>query len=250
MHEAKSHDENCVITLTYAPEHLPKNGSIVPEHAVNFMKRLREHADRKENRQGIKTYGCAEYGEQFGRPHYHIILFNYTFRDAKPYGGKPGYYTSDILNQVWGFGGTQVMDLTFDSAAYVARYIMKKLTGARAGEYGEKLPEQTICVSQKGIGKDWYKENKHKIYAIDLMHVNGQKIKPITYYDKRYEIEHTENYKKIKEKRKQEIEKYIAKIHEEIRNGNHTNDFSRRDRQRAHEKVMEAKAALLKRTVE
>lgn len=268
MHEAKQHEQNCVVTLTYDNDHLPANKSIVPEHAVEFMKRLRDnerYRRQKENdctvRRPIKTYGCAEYGEKYGRPHYHIILFGYDFSDKKTIrlalpkskneeAGKGGYYTSDILDHTWGMGQCQLMDLTFDSAAYVARYVMKKLTGQQASHYGDRLPEQTVCICQKGIGKEWYTKNKHKIYTNDLMFINGQKIKPVKYYDKQYEIEHTESYKQIKEKRNNENKINLQKIEQQIKNGDNTNNWNRFDRQRAHERCMEAKAALLKRTIE
>ena len=42
VHEAQLYEANCFITLTYAPEHLPKNGSLVLEHFQKFMKRLRK----------------------------------------------------------------------------------------------------------------------------------------------------------------------------------------------------------------
>src|SRR4051794_29862641 len=40
-HEAKLHEENCFITLTYAPEHLPPGGTLVVKDFQDFMKRLR-----------------------------------------------------------------------------------------------------------------------------------------------------------------------------------------------------------------
>lgn len=263
MHEAQSNEHNCVVTLTYAPKHLPENRSLVLEHPVEFMKRLRSRVDYERREiygpwKPIKTYGCAEYGEKFGRPHYHIILFNHAFKDAKPYGSTPGYYTSDTLEELWGHGdlegtghySTQVMDLTFDSAAYVARYVMKKLTGKRAHEYGERLPERSVCVSKKGIAKQWYYQNKSKIFSNDLLYINGVKIKPIPYYNLKFELEHPNEYKKIKQKREQELQQKLAKLQTQFQNGDHTNNFTRRDRQRAHEQCMKAKLELLKRTIE
>lgn len=255
MHEAQSNEHNCVVTLTYADEHLPANRSIVPDDAVDFMKRLRSRVDYDRREiygpwKPIKTYGCAEYGEKFGRPHYHIILFNHAFKDAKPYGPTPGYYTSALLDEVWGKGRTQVMDLTFDSAAYVARYVMKKLSGKRAHEYGERLPERSVCVSKKGIAKYWYNQNKHKIFSNDLLYINGVKIKPIPYYNLKFELEHPNEYKKIKQKREQELQEHLAKLQTQFQKGDHTNNFTRRDRQRAHEQCMKAKLMLLKRTIE
>jgi hypothetical protein len=52
-----------------------------------------------------------------------------------------------LLTSVWGLGHASVGDLTFESAAYVARYVMKKVNGslkasAAAGAYGAKKSAQ------------------------------------------------------------------------------------------------------------
>lgn len=282
-HEASTHEKNCVVTLTYSDENLPPGGSIQPLAGPEFMKTLRDYERYKRQKEymawhpdyAIKTYGCAEYGcndPRCGRawcthnmrPHYHIILFNHEFEDKKLAKVEDGkyYYTSDILEQHWGKGGCQIMDMNFETAAYVARYVTKKLTGPGKYEheklrlkqgkqkhpYGDKLPEQSICIAQQsGIAKEWWDENKHKIHTNDIMHINGKMIKPTKYYDKKYEIKHPNEYKKIKEKRQKELQKYLDKIKQEIQSGNHTNNFQRMERQRAHERVMEAKLEMLKR---
>lgn len=283
-HESTLHEKNCVVTLTYADEHLPANGSIDPDAGSEFMKRLRAREQYKREQIhlpwhpdfGIKTFGCAEYGcndpkcgrawcQHNMRPHYHIILFNYDFEDKKFHSKNEDgdeYFTSDILETTWKQGGCQIMELNWKTAAYVSRYVTKKLSGPGRFEfeqkrvqqgrqkhyYGEKLPEQSICVAQQeGIAGAWWKENKDKIHKSDVMWINGQKIRPVTYYDRKYEKQNPNEYKKIKEKREKEKQKKIEKIKEEIRNGIHTNNFQRMDRQLAHERVMEAKLKLLKR---
>lgn len=243
VHEASLHDENSVVTLTYAPEHLPRDGGLNPPDAVKFIKDLRAWEDYHAGKEGkpprrFITWGCAEYGEKGGRPHYHIILFGYDFRDKEPYGHEPGYYTSDILTQIWGKGQTQIMDLTFESAAYVARYITKKLNISVATpqakakiikeKYGDKLPEQTVCLTQKGLGKEWYNEWKKEIYNGDIVYrstKDGKRIPmtPPKYYDRRYEIEHNEQYERIKNARKIKNQKRMDKIRKEIEKGNTTN---------------------------
>lgn len=285
-HEAEQHTRNTVVTLTYATENLPANGSIEPKHAEKFIADLREWAAYHENHRGIKTWGCAEYGcnnpncqdpkcTHGMRPHYHIILFNYDFKDKKQADGKPpGYYTSDILTQIWDRGGTQLMDLTFESAAYVARYITKKLTGPRANEYlaphieklrqqgctmlpGDKLPEQTVCLTQKGLGKNWYKEWKEETYNNDKVYrstKDGRRIpmRPPKYYDRQYEIDNNADYERIKKERKMKNKKRLKKIEKEIMNGNITNAFDQGigSRDIAKRMYMDATHALLKRGYE
>ena len=120
------------------------------------------------------------------------------------------------------------MDLTFESAAYVARYITKKLTGPRKQEYGDKLPEQTVCVTQKGLGKEWFNEWKEEIYYTDKVYrstKDGRRVPmaPPKYYDRRYEIENQERFEKIKKQRREKTKKRIARIEKEIYEGNTTN---------------------------
>lgn len=273
MHEASLHgQQNCVVTLTYAPEHLPDNGTIHPEHTVEFMRKLRSREDYRAHLAGeparrFKTYGCGEYGEEGGRPHYHICLFGYRFDDQKPMRGKEGYYTSDILTATWGKGGTQIMDLTFESAAYVARYITKKLNISRATpekkaeliklKYQGRLAEQTVCVTRKGLGKEWYKEWKQEIYEGDKVFRNtkdGRRIpmQPPKYYDRQYEIDNQEQYERIKNERKIKRNKRLKKLENEIQDGNYTNAMNQGigSRDMADLACKEASWKLLKRGYE
>lgn len=138
-HELKFHDHACFITLTYAPEHLPKGGNLVTKHYQDFMKRL-----RKKFNVPIYYFHCGEYGEKSGRPHYHAILFGIDFCNekfdpdthviARRDSGAIAY-RSPVLNKLWGKGITEVGTATFKSAAYIARYITKKIHGEKAREH-------------------------------------------------------------------------------------------------------------------
>jgi hypothetical protein len=127
MHEAKMHPKNCFITLTYNNEHLPSDGSLNYEVFQLFMKRL-----RKKYGKGIRFYMCGEYGDKLGRPHFHACLFGHDFADKKLWkttDSKSKLYRSAELEKLWPYGFSSVGDVTFESAAYVARYIMKKVSG-------------------------------------------------------------------------------------------------------------------------
>jgi len=68
---------SCFITLTYESPPLSPNGlqTLDRSHLTKFIKRLRKTCHEK-----LKYYAIGEYGTQFSRPHYHIILFNYPMR--------------------------------------------------------------------------------------------------------------------------------------------------------------------------
>lgn len=182
MHESSLYEDNSFVTLTYSPEHLPKNGSLDVSHYQNFMKRLRKSLAPKQ----VRYYHCGEYGENLGRPHYHSILFNHAFPDKKYFSGQGSnkIYTSETLSQIWPFGFSVVGDVSFDSAAYVARYVTKKVTGENAHEfYGEKKPEYSTMSRRPGIGRGWYDKYKGDVYPKDRVIINGKPTRPPRFYD-------------------------------------------------------------------
>lgn len=254
--EASLYEQNCVVTLTYANEHLPPGGSIQMEDVQKWMKRLREHYGGKK----IRSYGCAEYGEKYGRPHYHVILFNHDFSDKKIDLGMQGlkpehkYFTSETLDELWGMGKTQIMDCNFETAAYVARYVTKKISGPAAeNHYGGKMPERSVCVSRRpGIGNEWYKLNKQHIYNQDTVYERGVPMRPPKSFDRQFEIENPDDYKKIKQKRKRAQKILNDKLRKAIRNGDYTNAFNQGfgGRDSANAICTDAKLKLLKRGIE
>jgi len=99
MHEASLHQDNCFITLTYDNEHLPKNASLVKRDFQLFMKRLRKAYPAVR----IRFFHCGEYGEQYGRPHYHAILFGFDFPDKYFLGKRNQFpvWRSASLERLW-----------------------------------------------------------------------------------------------------------------------------------------------------
>lgn len=228
--EAKSYQFNYFITLTYDNEHLPINktiidkstGEIVPNPTLvkkdlqDFMKRLRIHYKREYNHENIRFYACGEYGEQFQRPHYHLILFNLPMFDLVPFGKNElgqTYFYSQILSNIWGKGFVGVANVTWETCAYVARYVMKKQKGPGSAEYYDQLgqvPEFVLMSRRPGIGRDYYENNKEQIYATDEIILPGkdgkaQVLKPSHYYDKLYDIDCDDPFvmREIKEARRE-----------------------------------------------
>ncbi|AXH74916.1 MAG: replication initiator protein [Microviridae sp.] len=197
MHEASLWPSNCFITLTYAPEHLPIDVSLDVDHFQRFMKRLRKRFEtydiktRKLN--PIRFYHCGEYGEQGGRPHYHACLFNVDFPDKTLWMRSNGnnVYRSAILESLWPYGFSSIGSLTFQSAGYVARYIMKKQLGKNADEHYFdpytgviKRPEYTTMSRRPGIAAHWVEKYSTDVYPRDFVLANGRKMPPPRYYDK------------------------------------------------------------------
>lgn len=181
MHEASLYPDNVFLTLTYSDPELPPNGSLVLEHHQKFMKRLRKNLGRK-----VRFYACGEYGETTHRPHYHYILFNLDFEDKKflkQTENGHNIYTSEFLDRTWSHGDCYIGSVTFESAAYCGRYVMKKLTGSRKSEYGDLLPEAQWFSRNPGVGAPWLSKYKTDVYPNDFCIVNGSKVRVPTYYD-------------------------------------------------------------------
>lgn len=207
-HEASLHTDNCFITLTYDEHNLPDDSSLNKRHFQLFMKRLRKKFPHTK----IRYYHCGEYGENFGRPHYHACLFGFDFADAKPFGGpKNGnqLYTSATLQTLWPFGLSSIGRVTFASAAYVARYIMKKINGDLADHHYFdpitgvfKQPEYTTMSRRPGIARDWLTKYMHETYPDDFCVINGKKVKPPKFYDTQFELLYPAEYGKVRAARK------------------------------------------------
>lgn len=182
VHEAQLYDDNVFVTLTYNDENLPKDGSVNVKHFQDFMKRLRKHFSERK----IRFFHCGEYGDRFMRPHYHAIFFNLDFPDKKLHQVKDGtrLYTSEVLERLWSFGFCIIGAVTFESAAYVARYITKKVTGDKADEhYKGKKPEYITMSRRPGIGSEWYRRFESDIRSGDFVVINGKRVGVPKFYD-------------------------------------------------------------------
>jgi hypothetical protein len=196
MHEKQLHTDSCFVTLTYENKFLPKGGTLVKRDLQLFMKRL-----RKRRGGGVRFYACGEYGDVSFRPHYHLLLFGCEFGDKKYFKEAPcgeKLYHSQEVAELWPYGHNVIGAVTFDSAAYVARYIMKKVTGPSSrshyeltdsdGVVHQLLPEFTLMSRRPGIGSDWFAQYGKHAYLFDTVVINGKEVRPPRFYDTRYDL--------------------------------------------------------------
>jgi len=165
------------------------------------MKRLRKAISPKK----VRFFHCGEYGEKNARPHYHACLFGYDFPDKIHYTTRDEcpLYISPMLQKLWPQGFSTVGNVTFESAAYVARYITKKITGDLAEKhYNGRQPEYTTMSRRPGIGKDWYDSFSADVFPSDEIVLRGKIMHPPRFYDKQLEAQNPQLYEKIKLDRK------------------------------------------------
>lgn len=206
MHEASLHEHNCFITLTYMEEYLPERNNLKHKDFQDFLKRLRK-------KHPVRYYMAGEYGPLNGRPHFHSAIFKYDFPDKLYYketesGEK--IYTSKELEKLWPWGFSSVGELTFESAAYIARYCLSKITGDAAEEHYKRFdhlgeyqlnPEYNRMSLKPGIGAGWLDKYTNDVYTSDYVIVNGHKTRPPKYYDKIFESRNPDRFEEIKDER-------------------------------------------------
>lgn len=215
VHEASLHEENCFVTLTYNDHNLPFDMGIHKRVVQKFLKRLRYHESPKK----IRYLGCGEYGEDSQRPHYHFLLFGHDFKDKTPFGKN--LFISESLAYLWPFGFSTVGQVNYKTAAYVGRYVTKKLTGKVAeghyvrgpvdystGEQIEVSKEWLMCSLKPAIGDLWFDKYKHEVFPDDFVVIDGKKMKPPRRYLKLLKRTHPEIVEKVLWNRRKHAEKH------------------------------------------
>lgn len=212
MHEAQMNKSNLFLTLTYNPEHLPEDGSLDPHHLKLFWRYL-----ARETGQSFRYFACGEYGEKLGRPHYHACVFGLELPDQVVHSRRKHgtLMRSKILEKAWHRGHSSIGTVTWQSAAYTARYIMKKKNGQEAfdnydtgridtvtGEAILRHPEFVRMSLKPGLGRTWIEKYLSDVYPHDfIVTQDGKKFAPPEYYDKVLQELDPELYEHVKHKR-------------------------------------------------
>lgn len=229
------------VTLTYDDEHLPLSDlgypTVLKSDLQTFMKDLRgnKYYDGKE----IRFFGSAEYGSLRKRSHYHVILFGLSLDDFRfdrddpdddghirdfqqpsffvgrtdhhlYYDGQnklhqPYYRCPHLDNVVWKKGRCCIAEFSWESAAYTARYVRKKLNGELSDVYFEKHinPPFALMSRRPGIGSYFIEDHPEKdLFEERLLSFKG-KLRPLPnfIFDKLADIDPI-RYNEIKEQRK------------------------------------------------
>jgi len=148
---------------------------------------------------------------------------------------------------LWPFGYSSIGDVTFESAAYVARYVMKKRTGSVAGDHYEttdmetgeiknRVPEFNRMSLKPGIGFDWYKKFTSDVYPNDYVVINGREARPPKFYDRKFAQDFPEEFEAL------QFQRFIDSVDRFEDNTD--------ERLAVKEKVVEAKFSRLSRSID
>lgn len=200
VQESSLHLENCFVTLTYDDAHLPYASSLYGEDLTRFLKRLRKrYAPRS-----IRFLSAGEYGSRYGRPHYHLLLFGFDFPDKVLLGERGGsqVFRSPSLESLWSAGRSEIGSVSFESAAYVARYLTDKVD---VRELAGRDPEFLRMSLRPAVGLRWIERFWNEVYPRDRVVIRGVEMKPPRFYDKWLEKRYPLLYEEVKFKRLEEI---------------------------------------------
>lgn len=192
MHEQQMHGrwKSSFVTLTYSDEHVPVSYSLDRRALQLFHKRVYRRKGK------LRYFGVGENGDKFERPHYHTLLFGPEWTDLKRYRKSERgewLYTSEEVASLWPFGFHEIGEVTFESAAYCARYCMKKRTGEKADEHYwrvspmdgrlyRRASEFALMSLKPGIGATWAKRFASDCFPSDFLVVDGRKFPVPEYY--------------------------------------------------------------------
>lgn len=156
------HTNSRWITLTYDPQHLPSEytdmrtgeiyygheshqpystSTLAPYDVELFLMRLRKKLFPRR----FRYFLCGEYGDDNGRPHYHVCLFGLSVDDVP------------FIKAAWGLGRAKDEgELGPHSMQYTAGYTMKKMTSNKSDYQSEYLQHRypEFMRGSKGLGRD------------------------------------------------------------------------------------------------
>lgn len=263
--ELLSHDSSYFVTLTYDDCYLPRREvvdlstgeykdvyTVCRKDVQDFFKALRQAESVRAKKEGrepipIRYYGCSEYGPSTARPHYHIIIFGLVLDDLKLYKRKKDYclYNSEWLSKIWKKGFVVVGDVSYETCAYTARYVTKKVYGNNARDLVDMNVDKPFSFMslKPAIGKDYFVKHPEIVkqgYKMVSTKNGGVRVYNNRYFDRMFETLFPEDFPLIKERRI-----FYAQEAEKGRNMLTSLDYF--DRLKAEEVIAKKRASVLKR---
>lgn len=166
-HEAITHKKTMFMTLTYSDENLPENGGLCKKDVQDFLKLFRYYLGRK-----IKYFAVGEYGEEKGRPHYHLLIFG---------AGKESQVHAE---KAWKKGIVDIGECEPASIRYVTNYLMTK-----EDKWSKvKGVEKPFQLQSQGLGSEWLCRNGEQYSRNMFITTDNGEINLPRYYIKKLNL--------------------------------------------------------------
>lgn len=175
LHETYLSESAYFVTLTYDEQSLPYNNygnmAVCKDDIQKFFKRLRKHYPDNN----IRYFCGSEYGDDTGRPHYHLIIFNLPDDVLKPsihyIKGMPltktinGFISliNRKLSDIWGLGFTTIGQVCKERASYCAKYFVDRKTLDPV-----MTPNFNLMSRKPGIGYEYSQNIKSKVRTYNI----------------------------------------------------------------------------------
>lgn len=274
MLELQYHDSAYFVTVTYNEDAVPRVWYSDPDtgeaaEALTLRKRdwqlFMKNVRARFSDDHIRFFAAGEYGDATFRPHYHAILFGLHLDDLQLYKLSPdgyNYYTSPSLQRCWDVvhskgkegitplasrGYVIIAECNWQTCAYVARYVVKKLKGPLSEFYQMHNiePPFSLMSRKPGLGRQYYDDHPD-LYDFDYINVStpdgGRKFRPPKYFDRLHELDAPELTAEMKEHRRK-----LAEEQKKARMAQ--TDLSYSDLLAVEGRVLESKIKSMKRSV-
>lgn len=151
MLESAEYQDNTFATLTFDEEHLPEDESVDPKHVRKFLRTLERHSGSDRP---IRYYAVGEYGGKYGRPHYHVALFDFAtcYRGETDLRRKHCCVRCELVKGAWKNGSIHLGRLEPHSAAYLGGYITKRAVDEGDPRLQGRHPEFARMSNRPGLG--------------------------------------------------------------------------------------------------
>lgn len=168
-----SHDVSAFVTFTYDDAHLRFNeGFDRPTLSKQDVHRYLDNIKHRLKKIDFEYFLAGEYGDKFGRPHYHCIFFGLDYQIHKKF-----------FEQSWKLGSVKVLPVNASCFQYVAKYICQPYAKEyRDSNFYDLGLEPPFRKMSRGLGLSVYREHQEELDRQGYFIFHGKKITLNRYY--------------------------------------------------------------------
>lgn len=169
LHADTYHNMPLFLTLTYDDEHLiySDDGPTLCKSDVRlFLKRYKDRYRLYNTRWSY--FGCGEYGDTFGRPHFHLLFFGDN--ELQSLFDRDSFLADAHVEECWTrydpetkkytrIGKVRVFQAQWSGVHYVTKYVLKD---DESFGVTHNLRQEPFTIWSHGLGFDWLQSDEAK----------------------------------------------------------------------------------------